>query len=120
MINLDLIQCICRNMLCRLLQITDSRCMGIKFNDHIKTFICHRTLVLTKAHSLQDLRKCESGEDDLLLFRCIIRDINNRKTGHDRRTDLIFFISSCNRIYPNCRNITLDIVVGKSEVIKKC
>ncbi len=33
---------------------------------------------------------------------------------------MIFFIGSCNRIYANCRNITLNIVIRKSKVIKEC
>ncbi len=53
MINLDLIQCICRNMLGCLLQITDSGCMGIKFNDHIQASSVMYTHPLTKAHSFR-------------------------------------------------------------------
>ena len=60
MIHLDLIQGIRCEMLCRLLQITDSCGISVFFNDRIQSVRCYLTLIFLKAHPFQYLGKSES------------------------------------------------------------
>ena len=57
MIHLDLIQGIRCEMLCRLLQITDSCGISVFFNDRIQSVRCYLALVFLETHPSQYLWK---------------------------------------------------------------
>ena len=120
MIHLDLIQCISCDMFCCLLKVTDSCCICEFFNHCIQCFLCYNTFFLFQAHTLQDFRKCKFGKDDLFFLRCVIWNINHCKTRHQRCTDPGLVIGCCDRIYTNCRDHTLHVIICKSKVIQKC
>ena len=106
-------------MLCCLLQIPNTGGMGENVHDCFQPFLRDNTFLFLQAHPLQYLRQCKSGENNLLLFLRIIRNIDHCKTGHERRTDLGFIIGSCDRVHTNCRHHTFHIIVRKSKVIEK-
>ena len=119
MIYLDLIQGIRGKMFCRLLQIADSACVAVKLNDRVQTIRGQRTLILFHSDPFQNFRERISGEDHLLLFRCVIRDLDDREPGHKRSADLVFLIRCCDRIHAHCRDHAFDIIVCKSKIIQQ-
>ena len=79
MIDFDAVQCVGCDVLCCLLEITDSGCILILLHDRVECFVRDPTLLFLKAHSLKHLRqiyKCaeETGTDFSLLLEAIAND----------------------------------------------
>ena len=106
-------------MLCCLLQVTDTGGVRILGDDSIQPLRRHDALILPETHASQDLRQRKFGKNYLFLFFGIVRNVDDRKARHQRRTDLALVIGRCNRIYAYRRYHTLHIVVGKAQVIQQ-
>ena len=76
--------------------------------------------MLTKAHALQHLRQRKFGKNHLFLFFRVIRNINHRKTGHERRADLALIVGCGDWVHAYGGHHTFHVVVGEAQVIQQC
>ena len=104
----------------RLLQITAAGHPGKFLNHDIDRVIRNDALFCLHPHPFQDLRKRKSREDNLLFFRRIIRNIDNRESAHQRSADPRLVVCRRDRIDASRWNHALDVVVGISQIIQKC
>ena len=58
MLDFDLIQCIRSNVLCRLLQITDTARISVQIDNCIEPVRRKDTFILSHADPLQNFREC--------------------------------------------------------------
>ena len=107
-------------MLRRLLKVTDSTGVGIDLHHRIQSLFGECAFVCLQSNPFQHLRQCKSGENDLLLLRCVIRDVDHRKTRHQWSTDLLLVIGSGDGVDTKGGNGTFHIVVRESQIVKQC
>ena len=118
MIHFNLIQCIGRDMLRRLLQITDSAGIPVQIDNSIQPVGSQNTFIFLHTDPFQNFRKGIPGKDYLLFLFRVIRNLDYGKPGHERRADLILIVGSGNGIYTHRGDHALDVVVCKAQIVQ--